>query len=197
MNSTNENIDSMFTIDDVFEELQRLNEIRLRSSVFRIGKSQDTATEDSYEDEIQKLIETWEKQKEKFRYVFETEKGSKYFVLNDGKVIRFKKKYGKWDIVNGVNITEHIVFLDEKTFNELLEIDRDYGLQDEIVRISSDRGIPVSESPEEGLYPFDFRLYNYSNKISFSIKDGVLRITDELGPFASGYHFGHKIVGIL
>jgi hypothetical protein len=198
MDSTQESTNSRFTIDDVFKVLEQLNEIRERSSALDFRKTPDSPVDNSYEDEVQKVVDSWEANRDAFKFVFETEMGSKYFVLDNGMVVRFKRKDDKWDI-RRINISEHIVFLDEKTFNELLETEKyGGGLQEEIFILSKrPEGIPASEEPSEGLYPFDFRAYRYANDISYTIENGVLRITDKLGPFASGNHFGHKITKVL
>ncbi len=201
--------ETYFTVDDVETTLEYLNRLRKAehslspetqnkkiSYLSYITDKRYELLEESFQEGVDTVISAWLENREGFLSIFSTEHGSLYFVLKDGQTVRFKQKQGKWDKNSQIVIMDHIFYLPEQTFKDFAEAHLNGYFQDYIQDFIADkRGFPAQEKPEVGFHPFEFRLHEYANDISFIYepKKGQLRITGESGPFASGYHLGHSI----
>jgi hypothetical protein len=209
--STPEASTPKFTFQDIQTTLEYLSILKNRdlfakgSETDWTGKTyQSDITDKTYQfsdrnfqEAVARVVEGWKKNLEGFAHVFQTSKGSIYFMLADKSCVRFKSDGSTW-AKDSIKVMEHIFFLPEQQYAELLELHQQGLLQDAIPTLSArEQGIQAYSVPEAGLYPFEFRLRGYANEIDFQHTDGVLRITENSGPFASGYHLGHKIEAVL
>lgn len=148
---------------------------------------------------IKKLIE----KKDKFHYVFKTEKGSIYFVLESGQSWRFQKKINKYEVQPILN---KIFFINREIAKEFENAEDNYsdGLQEFILN----RKISTI-NPRIGAVPFEFWITglteiifkqekNYIQIIGTKYREDNNGEDDKVLPhFASGCHMGHSITEII
>lgn len=143
-------------------------------------------------------------QKERFTHVYETEKGSTYFVLKSGESLRLKRSRDdeeKWGRYSVKPMMEKTVFIPSETV-ELLKTKLHEGYSS----TSSWIGIDFKMGEYEvGMHPFEInmvhqqgrRMFMETNNDTFrfvgSEEEGIT-YTDELN---AAYHPGNKIIKII
>lgn len=209
---------SSFSYEDIVSTLEYLHALRNRELFTDRGQEKNITTQSdwrnstyfseilakkyyftdrNFQDAVSGVVEAWKKNPEGFSHIFETSQGSIYFMLEDGKCIRFKRSKLIW-VVERTLIFDHVFFLPEYVFTVLNDLHEKGELQEGIFELSqSESGILAYMVPAENFHPFEFRLHKYANDIKFSYDNNVLRFNKESGPFASGYHLGHKIVNLI
>jgi len=148
------------------------------------------------------FIQELERQKEKFKYIFETEKGSKYFVLNTGEVIRFR--FGS--SINGVGfhpepISGKVFFVDQTQCDELLPITKSlYGQEifdKEIKKAPLADGVHPIEMNSEIAGPTEIEFDEDDDTIIIrACRDTKTKVLDKKN-LSGGFHIGHKVVKII
>lgn len=143
---------------------------------------------------VKKFTEKLKNEKEKFQNIFETENGSLYFITKNGESLRIKKDGNEAKIQP---ICRKVFFVEEKTFNELME-NRRY--LDEYLLAHKIKTCPA----KTGAHPFEFQIIGFP-EIIYEVNEGELKIHGtkyEKGEeiqksFVSGFHLGHKIINII
>jgi hypothetical protein len=141
------------------------------------------------------FVEKMKKEKEKFKLVFETEKGSTYFVSQDGQSWRFKKNEdGK---IEYQPILKKIFFVSDDEAERILEFKRiDPNWQENII------GFEIRQSEfKEGVRPVEIGIESSHQKLFFEEGSEKIKLAkvvyahnnEEASQFAAGIHIGHAI----
>lgn len=174
-----------------FSELKKAvkNVTDLEMQLYENDSVNFTAKEQILQQKIESLILNCIEKKTRFKHIFYTEKGSVYFVTQEGSSLRIKKEDNKYTIQP---FCHHIIFLSEEVRNRI-NLLRDSGwLQENIIN----QEIQTVECLV-GAYPFEFGIEGFY-PILVKEHSGVIQILgDEEGMFASGYHLGHKITEVI
>ena len=128
-------------------------------------------------------------EKDRFRHVFRTEKGSTYFVFMGGESVRMKQDR---DQVKLQPPCKKIFYVDASQGASLQALERGHFFQEKILNM------PIQTVPcQEGAAPIEFGL-THLPPIAFNEHDNeIVLLGDKMGIFASGYHHGHPITEIL
>jgi hypothetical protein len=142
------------------------------------------------------FINELKKEKDRFKHIFETEKGSIYFVTENGESLRFKND-GKE--IKDQPILKKIFFIEEAMSTEISQarasMETDYYVLNNKIKICNFR---------VGACPLEFWMASDSNEVVYQ-EDGknleILGIKRENGEeeraFYGGFHIGHKINNII
>jgi len=197
--------------------LKELNELT-RNLDFKIFEMQDQLYEDNpnmsldermgIQDQethklIEGLVEKLEQKKERFRQVFETEQGSKYFVTQQGESVRIKRtngeRYAQGDLQPP---TRKIFFIDQNEFDRLPD-----------KRAEKLRDVKIRQAEyQEGAYPVELNIDGFGWEIVFEegedpngerylVMKGSRPADHEIDKssdqLVGGFHMGHKITEII
>ncbi|MFA5961472.1 MAG: hypothetical protein WC848_02200 [Parcubacteria group bacterium] len=144
---------------------------------------------------MSEFVENLKIEKEKFKLVFETEKGSVYFVSKDGQSWRFKRdEDGK---INDQPIVNKIFFVSDEEAERILEFKRaDPNWQENII------GFEIRQSEfKEGVRPVEMGIKSSHQKLFFEEGGGKIKLAkvvfvhnnEEDDQFAAGIHIGHAV----
>lgn len=144
------------------------------------------------------LIQELLKEKDLFKHIFKTEKGSIYFTLKTGESLRIKYNENK-KCFEAQPLLNKIIFVDEKEA-DIISSKRKSG---EEMEYFFNSGINKT-SYKKGAIPIEIGI-NGKKQIEFSERDDNIKILGTRSDdgcklyhfFASGYHIGHKITEII
>lgn len=145
-------------------------------------------------------IKKLESQKDRFKFIFETSHGSKYFVLEDGHSLRIKneKNSDNENIYKIQPVMSKIFFVDKENFEKIKNIrDLDYLIGEPIPKITI----------KEGVYPIELNSTTMPAEIVYSEDDNNITLSgsrykdtpDEQmkDQLFGGFHLGHEISKII
>jgi hypothetical protein len=143
--------------------------------------------------EVEKFIEELLAEKDKFSKVFKTEHGSIYFVLEDGKSLRFKYSLVGRDKIRPIK--EKIFFISTEVGEELRRVP---------MRTNINKKIPLINY-EVGATPLELNRISDQDKTIYEELEGALILTgtiDQNGNFTDmgaygSWHFGHPVSEII
>ena len=145
---------------------------------------------------LENFVEKLKTMKEKFKFIFETENGSIYFVSKNGKSWRFKKEEGE-DYFSDQPILNKIIFISPEEREKYLEIQNTPLFQELLVGYSFQKS-----DISKGFFPLEIGAQGF-REVVFEETEKTLKIigtkiNDEVEPiFASGIHLGHSISNIF
>lgn len=145
---------------------------------------------------LREYVEKMKKQKENFQFVFETEKGSIYFVSKNGESWRFKKEEGRDDF-DEQPILEKIIFISPEEKERFLEIKKSSFFEEKLI------GHQFRKSEiAQGAYPLEIGIQGFRDVVfeetNESLKIIGTKTKEGIEPiFASGIHLGYQISEIF
>ena len=168
-------------------------------------------------DRVEKLVSDLLDIKDRMKFVFSTESGSLYFVLNSGQCLRIKKEKNNkdmWSYKSVQPIAEKIYFVSDESGEKAKRLNRlgsswrrsrDGVVEDEF---GGDRTIVCSQQIMQGLRPLEINMIHQN--VGLAIKDhgntfeiigrmkGGVKIEDSGNTLLVGaIHMGHKIDKII
>jgi len=168
----------------------------------RMDKLEDSIDNQGWEEVVKKkqqllrsIIKELLDQKYRFKHVFETEKGSIYFVSIDDNSLRFKKSNGMYKVEP---VLSKIIFVDDKESVKIRE------LIDSSLNCEKLIGKTIIKSKfKEGVTPYEFCLA-YQGDLECDESDDEIVINGfrrrgakELDTeYIAGIHWGHKVTKI-
>lgn len=156
------------------------------------------------------FIERLLRERGQFSKVFQTEKGSIYFISKDGKSWRFKKNDD--ESIRDEPIINKIVFLSSEECDKFKEIKRDRFFQERLVGFSEDRHWRSEEDRApyeikktdfgEGVYPLEIGVSSFPEVIFEETEESIKILGtknhdgETVRSFASGIHLGHAVTEV-
>lgn len=159
------------------------------------AKIEEVDPEDSseYYRLIREFIQSLLEQKQRFKYVFRTEKGSLYFVFHSGECLRFKKRDEEEENYDSQPVMSYIFFIRDS--NSVQKIERD----------KHGNTFSIAFSPveyQQGVVPIEIGLLYEADSCPLKVrKEGEQIIITSL-PFKEirniiKYHIGHLISEVI
>ncbi len=139
-------------------------------------------------------MENLKAEKEKFKLVFETEKGSVYFVSKNEQSWRFKKEDD--ERVACQPIMQKIFFVSIKEAQRIINFKKELCFQEKII------GFQMEKTDfAKNVVPVEMWIENSQQKLFFKENDHSIEISkiayrasgEEADQFASGIHIGHAV----
>lgn len=189
-----------YSLKELKEKALRLRKKLSRDVIF-LNPQEEREREEKEQITTREFLENLLKEKERFKYVFETEKGSVYFVLPTGQSWRFKKASHGY---KEHSILTKIFFIDSETFEYLFSKGQlGIGAFEKQFINQKIKTVKLAE----GVFPVEFGLSDYPEIIFEEDEDCVkiigvkvkTREGEEIIPhfMASGWHFGHVVAKII
>lgn len=189
-----------YSLEELREEKWKLDKKLSRDVIF-LNPQREKEREEKEPAITQEFLENLIKEKERFKYVFETERESVYFVLPTGESWRFKQTTRGFD---SQPIITKIFFLDAKNMEDLHE---KMGLkirnfEKEIINQKIE-----TTKLKEGVFPVEFGVLGHP-EVLFEEGENYIKIIgtkektregEAIIPrfVGSGWHFGHAVTNII
>ncbi|MFH1047540.1 MAG: hypothetical protein V1738_04515 [Patescibacteria group bacterium] len=179
-----------------------LNELdRLEEDVYQYEENENPSSVElaSFEEkQTAELVERLLGEKEKFESVFETERGSVYFVCHTGESFRFKKTDNGY---KSQQMMKHIYYLKSDVAKQLHDEMKNGLFQFWLMK----QEIEADSNPAEGLTPFEMCVRGHQEgefdivptTVGFKIARTEKNPRKDEPQFYAGYHIGHEISRII
>ena len=190
-----------YTAEQLEVRLSQFSEEVMDSEkILAARKSMPRDTFERLQDQIhQELVRQLTQESARFRHMFETTQGSRYFELFSGHSLRIKATDGKFGESSIQPMLKNVFFITPAAAEQMLEIGKKYESYNPLLGLSFESSsLVVGAMPVElnMLYnkPFDDTIIKYSER-------GVVLaapVNQRSGQFhISGMHIGTQIVNIL